>query len=496
MEENTKSMEVKDIAGFNKFTLICQTIICVIISMAYLLEFFKGARSLWYVILTIAIGFASPIIGIILYRHKPDTSVVKHVVGYGYAVFYIFIMFTTNNMLAFVYVIPMLIAISVYNDYKYTVPINIGVIIVNIAQVTMFFIKGVYTMEDLASIEIQLFVIIIIACYSIGASKVLEKNNNRKLLQIREQGDKTADMLKNTIAVTTKMLEDIDIVSGKISVLKESVESTSCAMNEVNAGATDTANAVQTQLEMTENIQKRISDVKTSSSKIVDCVENTMKAINTGNENIVSLVDKVNGSVKSGELVTEQLGKLDEDMVKMNSVVDIITNITSQTSLLALNASIEAARAGDAGKGFAVVATEISKMADETQSATVKITEMISDVSEALKSVVEVTNQIITDISGQKQATNDTDNSFKTIESNAHDISANSTNLATFVEELTKANSEIVDSVATISAISEEVAAHASDTFAISENNAETVKEFVDMVEDLKELTKQLHTKQ
>ena len=133
-------------------------------------------------------------------------------------------------------------------------------------------------------------------------------------------------------------------------------------------------------------------------------------------------------------------------------------------------------------------------MADETQNATENITAMINDVSQALNDVVRVTGQIITDISSQKQATNDTDASFKIIEKNTQDISVNSSKLASFVGELSKANDEIVDSVATISAISEEVAAHANDTFAVSENNAETVKEFVDMVDDLKMLTKQLHT--
>lgn len=80
-------------------------------------------------------------------------------------------------------------------------------------------------------------------------------------------------------------------------------------------------------------------------------------------------------------------------MAEMNSIVELISGITSQTSLLSLNASIEAARAGEAGKGFAVVATEISGMATQTQDATEQITALINNVSGAISEVVEVIHQ-------------------------------------------------------------------------------------------------------
>ena len=117
MEKENKF--INDMANYNKVAVTCQTIECIVIAIAYIMEYVKGARSLGYVLLTIAIGLIGPVLGIIAYRKKPDASAIRHIVAYSFAVFYTFILLTTNNLLAFVYVIPMLVAIAVYNDYKY-----------------------------------------------------------------------------------------------------------------------------------------------------------------------------------------------------------------------------------------------------------------------------------------------------------------------------------------------------------------------------------------
>lgn len=97
----------------------------------------------------------------------------------------------------------------------------------------------------------------------------------------------------------------------------------------------------------------------------------------------------------------------------MHSIVELISGITSQTSLLALNASIEAARAGEAGRGFSVVATEISGMATQTKEATVHITELIENISNAISEVVSVVREMIGAINEEKQSTENTANNFR-----------------------------------------------------------------------------------
>ena len=117
--------------------------------------------------------------------------------------------------------------------------------------------------------------------------------------------------------------------------------------------------------------------------------------------------------------VAAELTSLKEYMDKMYSIIEIINNITSETSLLSLNASIEAARAGEAGRGFAVVASEISGLATQTQEATVSIEELIRNVSEELEKVVTIIESMISQVEHQNVTVNETAGSFRTIEDNS-----------------------------------------------------------------------------
>lgn len=494
-EIKEKIESVPEMARCNKVGLICHTVEGLIVTAAYIGEFVKGARTLNYLLIIALLALLPPVAEIITYRRNPQTQMIKHLIAYGFAVFYTFAMLTTTSTVTFVYVIPMLIAISVYNDYKYSIPINIGVIIVNAVQVGLFLSKGIYSPDtNMAQLETQIIVMVVISLYSMYTSKALEINNRVKVKKIQQQSASSEKLLKTTMDVSLKMVADIEAMNQKIEVLSEAVMSTREAMAEVNSGSSDTAQAVQRQLEETEDIQRKVEAVENSTRVIMDSMGNTRRAIADGNTNVASLVTQVTKTVASGKTVTAELGTLDTYIVKMHSIVEIITEITTQTSLLALNASIEAARAGEAGKGFAVVASEISKMAEETQDATVKITQLIENVSKAIESVISVSREMIVMIEGQKDTTEQTAKSFETIGVNTDAIIENSDALAQIVEELAGANKQIVDSVSTISAISEEVAAHASDTYTISEQNSETVASVVALSGHLRELAQQLNS--
>lgn len=481
-----------ELAKANAVAMNCHCLVCSIMSVAYFVEFLKGDRTLLYVLVTIVLAMA-PVAGeFISYKKMHDTKMIKHFVGIGYAILYTFVMFTTNNHFTFVYVIPMLIAITVYNDFKYSLPIEVGMVIVNIVQLVMFFQKGIYTKADMASVEIQFFVIVLICGIQLYASIVTEKLNQKKLAELKAEHEKTEELLMRIMDTSDKMTQQIAESAQKTASLGESMQAMKESMEEVNSGSNDTAEAVQSQLNQTEEIQAMVEQVEKGTENIIDSMNQNKEAIAQGNANVGILVKQAEETVESGKKVTEELSQLDTYMSQMNSILDIINSITSQTSLLALNASIEAARAGDAGRGFAVVASEISQMAQQTKDSTVQISQLIENVSNAIQMVVEVSGSMISMIESQNETTEKTAESFTVIEKNSDNVYGHSNELAAYVTKLADANKKIVDSISTISAISEEVAAHASDTLSATESNNVIVEELAALSGQLETLAQEL----
>lgn len=481
-----------ELARENTVAMNCHFLVCGIISIAYFVEFLKGDGTLLYVLATIILAMG-PVVGeIICYKKQHDTKMIKHFVGIGYAILYTFVMFTTNNHFTFVYVIPMLIAITVYNDFKYSLPIEVGVVIVNVIQLALFFKRGIYTKADMASVEIQFFVIVLICGIQLYVSIVAEKLNQKKLAELKAEHEKTEELLTRIMDTSDKMTQQITESAQKTASLGESMQAMKESMEEVNSGSNDTAEAVQSQLNQTEEIQAMVEQVEKGTENIIDSMNQNKEAIAQGNANVGILVKQAEETVESGKKVTEELSQLDTYMSQMNSILDIINSITSQTSLLALNASIEAARAGEAGRGFAVVASEISQMAQQTKDSTVQISQLIENVSNAIQMVVEVSGSMISMIESQNETTEKTAESFTVIEKNSDNVYGHSNELAAYVTKLADSNKKIVDSISTISAISEEVAAHASDTLSATESNNVIVEELAALSGQLETLAQEL----
>lgn len=483
---------INDRAVANKIALICYTITSLILLLAYVVELFKGARTIQYFMVFIFLNLAPLIWAIIAFKRNPEKKYIRSIIGVGYAIFYTFVIFTSTSQIAFVYVLPMMLAIGIYADKQFSLRISVGAVIVNGLQIAYEAKTIGYAPEMIVTLEIRIIMLILCGIYMILVNQQQLKLNNAKLEAAELEKNKSDNMLEKIIEVSDKMANTVVTVTEKMDFLKESLNKTMMSMQEVTTGTTDTVNAVQNQLEKTEEIQSHINDVSGVSQNIVTDMQSATDEIAAGKENVTLLVEQAQISEAAGSRVAEELSSLMEYAKKMGNIISAIENVTEQTSLLSLNASIEAARAGEAGRGFAVVASEISTLSGQTQSATVEITELINDISAELNAVVNEINKLMDSNKMQSVTASKTAESFESIESVSMDINSQSSKLAKAVALLADANEGIVQNIQTISAITEEVTAHSSETYSISEENGRTSIEVAELVTELNDLAKKL----
>ena len=395
-----ETKEISELTRSNRIAMLSHISTVTVMVFFMIWESVRGQLSPVYMTIATVVGVI-PLIGeVICWKGNTEHAMIKHLVSYGFALFYTICLFTSPTNLIYVFVIPMIFVVTTYSDTRYLLLINTGTILESIIVVVIGATKGGFGYHGIEAAVVQIVVMIMV-----GANSVL----------------------------TTKVIR--------------------------------------------ENTRKRFTEVAVAVEEIGNSMTLTLKALAEGKQDIEHLASEVESSVDNGTEVTEKLENLNQYMDEMNSIVELIGGITNQTSLLALNASIEAARAGEAGRGFSVVATEISGMATRTKEATVHITELISNVSNAIMEVVGVVSNMIDGINEEKTGASNAEESFESIEDNTRAIQKNADTLSRSISELQNANKEIIDSIQTISAISQQVSAHAGETMQAEEENLNVMQD-------------------
>ncbi len=494
-EENKRLEELaqmSETAVANKPAVITLTVICSIISLAYVLEVVKGARTVGYVVLTVVLAMLPVLISWILYNSDKNSESLKYVVAVGYSILFAFVLFTAQNDLVFSYIIPMLIIITLYNNKGLTTAMGVAASLMIVISAVINLMNAEDAKAITATVEIQILLSILIVAYLIVVSNGTARFQEIRMARLTLEQQKAGAMTERILSVSGDMTVTVEKVAVHMEELRESVDRTVASMQEVSSGTAESAEAVQRQLLKTEEIQKHVSDVEDAARIIGDNVRTTGDAVSEGRDHIREMNNYTAQVDKAGKEVAAVLEVFKDTTSKMNTITDLITNVASETSLLALNASIEAARAGDAGRGFAVVASEISSLAKQTTEATENIVAMIENITKQVDTMVDTIDRLINTGMQESRCADETAKSFNTIAENVAVINTHSNQLGAVVSQLAAANKEIVDSIQTISAITEEVTAHATETTTISEQNSAIVADINDMVEELNDDARKL----
>ena len=476
-----KQTTFSDLERNNKTCMYAHLIDSSIMTLFCILQALSGLQTWGYIIIFAVLGFGPVIAEFFFWNKSHETPAIQHLVAIGFAVFYSFAIFTATNGLVFLFVIPMILIISVYNDAKYSLIINTGTVIESLIITIMGAQTGKFGYSGQDNAVIQVVIMIMVGIYSYFTSQTLNINMAQKIQHAEESQSQSEKLLANLSELSDHVNQKINSIHQELDKLSTAAQTTQHAMQEVSSGAAEATNAVMEQGSQTQEIQDKIVIVNDVTQQIDANMKHTLDIVTEGSSSMQLLASQVDTSVQNSVDAASKLETLNHYMEEMHSIVELIGGITSQTSLLALNASIEAARAGDAGKGFAVVASEITGMASQTKEATVKITELIQNVTSAINEVVTVIQQMIDGINQEKESAKNTANSFSSIQENTLSIQSGIQNLTVSTSEL----KVISDSVQTLSAISEELTAHAHETLEAENKNTDILDTIASKMQEL-----------
>ncbi len=242
----------------------------------------------------------------------------------------------------------------------------------------------------------------------------------------------------------------------------------------------------------TKNFVENMQEFKDAISRTTEMIDSTNDAATKGAadmNNATSMMGTIKNSVENTAVVVENLGN---ELKNIDSFVETIAEIASQTNLLSLNASIEAARAGEMGKGFAVVAGEISKLADQSNEAASRITELISDIMKRSNEAVDSMRAGAQSVVEGTETVNEAGDTFSHIVDMVHSISEQSARMSEIVVHLSEGTDTIADNIQKIEAMSVNVADETQNVSAASEEQSASTYEVAEASGKLAENAQEL----
>jgi methyl-accepting chemotaxis protein len=278
-----------------------------------------------------------------------------------------------------------------------------------------------------------------------------------------------------------------------VSQVLASSSQVATAAEELSAITAETTDGISRQQVETDQVATAINQMSATVQEVAGSAQSasgaSQEAANEahGGEQVVSnTIEQINALADGISASAQSIRSLEADSENIGTVVDVIRGIADQTNLLALNAAIEAARAGEQGRGFAVVADEVRNLASKTQASTQEIQEMIEKLQDAARRAAEEMNRSSEQASQSVEAAAEAGSSLQNITRSVNTISDMNTHIASAAEEQSAVAEEVNRSIANIAQISEQNSSGASQTSSASHDLAELANSLQQMMAQFK----------
>ncbi|WP_158736149.1 methyl-accepting chemotaxis protein [Alteribacillus sp. YIM 98480] len=305
-----------------------------------------------------------------------------------------------------------------------------------------------------------------------------------------------ADNLRSLIGSTREAAEQVASTSEQLSA---SSEETSASTNEISSTIQEVANSSETAMSNSKQSMKAVEQLSGDIEKVSESLneftkksKETEEAAESGNNEIKRSSEQmgiINSEVQETAEIVKQLG---DRSTEIGSIIETITNISEQTNLLALNAAIEAARAGEHGKGFAVVADEVRKLAEESKQSADKITSLIETIQEETEKAVEKMSRGQTEAKEGVTVIERAGSAFETILMSVQEIAQHIEDVSGVSSQMSANSAKVFHAVEGMNDVAESTAGNAQNVAAGAEEQLAAMEEVSSSSEELSRMAQEL----
>ncbi|MBB5172523.1 methyl-accepting chemotaxis protein [Texcoconibacillus texcoconensis] len=279
----------------------------------------------------------------------------------------------------------------------------------------------------------------------------IEYDKNDELGRLSTSFNEMVNSLKTILSGVSEKSETISSSSEELSASSEqntqASEQISNVIQNVSEQADLQSEKVNSSVRIISEMSEGIQQIAHSSQAVSKTSENAADSVSQGNEAIKTTMNQMDAINQKVNHLSNFINDLSQRAEEIDGIIQEITNISEQTNLLALNAAIEAARAGEHGKGFAVVADEVRKLAEQSSGSTEKVRGLISSIQEGTQNAVQSMNESNEAVSEGIEVVNQADQSFTDIQEFVEDVAVQIQEVTASSEQLSSNADEVVNAV-------------------------------------------------